>query len=187
MSTHPKIIQGGMGAGVSNWLLARAVSTLGQLGVVSGTALDQIFARRLQDGDPGGDMRRGLDHFLFPAMAERIWRSYFIPDGKRPGAPYRTLRMWAKDTYRELQELCIVANFVEVLLAREGHANAVGINYLEKVQIPHLPSLYGCHACRSGLRPDGRWHSRKNTWRARLFRSPRTRKLSPASNRSTGG
>ncbi len=143
MSTHPKIIQGGMGAGVSNWLLARAVSTLGQLGVVSGTALDQIFARRLQDGDPGGDMRRGLDHFPFPAMAERIWRSYFIPDGKRPGAPYRTLRMWAKDTYRELQELCIVANFVEVLLAREGHANAVGINYLEKVQIPHLPSLYG--------------------------------------------
>ena len=59
MSTHPKIIQGGMGAGVSNWLLARAVSTLGQLGVVSGTALDQIFARRLQDGDPGGNMRRG--------------------------------------------------------------------------------------------------------------------------------
>ena len=32
---------------------------------------------------------------------------------------------------------------MEVWLAREGHDNPVGINYLEKVQIPHLPSLYG--------------------------------------------
>ena len=42
-----------------------------------------------------------------------------------------------------MQELCIVANFVEVFLAREGHENAVGINYLEKIQLPHLPSIYG--------------------------------------------
>ena len=35
----PTIIQGGMGAGVSSWSLARAVSKAGQLGVVSGTAL----------------------------------------------------------------------------------------------------------------------------------------------------
>ena len=52
------IIQGGMGAGVSNWRLARAVSWLGQLGVVAGTALDQILSRRLQDGDVGGHIRR---------------------------------------------------------------------------------------------------------------------------------
>jgi nitronate monooxygenase len=32
---------------------------------------------------------------------------------------------------------------VEVFLAREGHDNPVGINYLEKIQSPHLPSLYG--------------------------------------------
>jgi nitronate monooxygenase len=37
---HPIIIQGGMGIGVSHWPLARAVSSHGQLGVVSGTALD---------------------------------------------------------------------------------------------------------------------------------------------------
>jgi len=30
-----------------------------------------------------------------------------------------------------------------VFLAREGHDNPVGINYLEKVQLPHLPSIYG--------------------------------------------
>ena len=62
----PKIIQGGMGVGVSNWRLARAVSRLGQLGVVSGTALDQILVRRLQEGDPRGDVRRSLARFPVP-------------------------------------------------------------------------------------------------------------------------
>ena len=46
---HPLVIQGGMGAAVSNWALARAVAASGQLGVVSGTALDTIFVRRLPD------------------------------------------------------------------------------------------------------------------------------------------
>ena len=143
MASDPLIIQGGMGAGVSNWRLARAVSRLGQLGVVSGTALDHIFARRLQDGDPGGHMRRGLDHFPFPEMAERIWRTYYIPGGKPGNASYKSLPLQAKDGPREMRELCIVANFVEVFLAREGHDNPVGINYLEKIQLPHLSSLYG--------------------------------------------
>jgi len=139
----PVVIQGGMGAGISDWRLARAVSRLGQLGVVSGTALDHILARRLQHGDPGRHMRHALDHFPVPAMAERILQEYFIPGGKRPGASYKTLAMHSKESSPELQELCIVANFVEVFLAREGHDNPVGINYLEKVQMPHLPSLYG--------------------------------------------
>ena len=143
MSNYPTIIQGGMGAGVSNWRLARAVSQLGHLGVVSGTALDQILVRRLQDGDPGGHMRRGLDHFPSREMAERIRREYYIPGGKHERAPYKTLPKHEKDGPREREELCIVSNFVEVFLAREGHDNPVGINYLEKIQIPHLPSLYG--------------------------------------------
>jgi len=77
------IIQVEWARGVSNWRLAQAVSRLGQLGLVSGTALDPILARRLQDGDPGGHMRRGLDAFPFPAMAERIWQSTTSP-GARP-------------------------------------------------------------------------------------------------------
>jgi nitronate monooxygenase len=44
---------------------------------------------------------------------------------------------------RKVIELCMVANFVEVFLAREGHSNPVGINFLEKVQMPHLASIYG--------------------------------------------
>jgi len=143
MNNLPKIIQGGMGAGVSSWRLARAVSQLGQLGVVSGTALDLIFARRLQDGDPGGHMRRGLDRFPIPEIAKRVWGRYYISGGKAERAPYTSLPTHSKDTPLELKELCVVANFVEVILAREGHDNPVGINYLEKVQLPHLPSIYG--------------------------------------------
>jgi nitronate monooxygenase len=143
MRPNPTIIQGGMGAGVSSWRLARAVSRLGQLGVVSGTALDQILARRLQDGDPGGHMRRALEAFPFARMAERIREAYFIPGGKKPEEPYRSVPMPVRESPRALQELLVVANFVEVFLARDGHSNPVGINYLEKIQTPHLPSLYG--------------------------------------------
>ena len=143
MNNLPTIIQGGMGAGVSSWRLAQAVSKLGQLGVVSGTALDLILARRLQDGDPGGHMRRGLDRFPVPEMAERVWRTYYIAGGKAARAPYKPVPTQAKDAPVELKELCVVANFVEVILAREGHNNPVGINYLEKLQLPHLSSIYG--------------------------------------------
>ena len=132
-----------MGAGVSSWRLAQAVSRLGQLGVVSGTALDQILARRLQNGDSDGELRRSLARFPFPKMAQRVAGRYFVPGGKMPGAPYAKLPMFEKDPPRALAELCIVANFVEVDLAREGHRNSVGINYLEKIQMPHLPSIYG--------------------------------------------
>ena len=142
-TSNPVIIQGGMGAGVSNWRLAQAVSSLGQLGLVSGTALDPILARRLQDGDPGGHMRRGLDAFPFPAMAERVWQKYFIAGGKAERTPYISVPQLEKDISRELTELCIVANFVEVYLARQGHSNPVGINYLEKIQMAHLSCIYG--------------------------------------------
>ncbi len=143
MDNYPVIIQGGMGAGVSSWRLAQAVSRLGQLGVVSGTALDEILVRRLQDGDPGGHMCRALDAFPFPAMAASIRREYYIPGGKAATAAYRTMPAHAQDEPRALTELCIVSNFVEVFLARQGHLGPTGINYLEKIQIPHLPSLYG--------------------------------------------
>ena len=140
---EPVIIQGGMGAGVSNWRLAQAVSKTGQLGLVSGTALDQILARRLQDGDSGGHMLRGLNAFPDHAMADRIWREYFIPGGRGRSTPYRRLPLLSKNNPGELVELCIIANFVEVWLAREGHRNPVGINYLEKIQAAHLPCIYG--------------------------------------------
>jgi nitronate monooxygenase len=141
--SHPPIIQGGMGVAVSGWSLARTVSSLGQLGVVSGTALAVVLARRLQLGDPGGDLRLALAAFPYPPMAERILADYFIPGGKSPSAPFKLTPMPTLRPRRDLVELTAVANFVEVFLAKLGHQGAVGINFLEKIQLPTLPSIYG--------------------------------------------
>lgn len=132
-----------MGVGVSNWRLAQAVSRTGQLGVVSGTALDQVLVRRLADGDPGGFMRSALAAFPFQNMARRIIEQNFVAGGKPKDSPYPAAPMHSHREPRRLIELCIAANFAEVFLARQGHSNPVGINFLEKVQLPHLASIYG--------------------------------------------
>ncbi len=139
----PEIIQGGMGFGVSNWRLAKAVSQQGQMGVVSGTGLDTVFARRLQLGDPGDDLRRALSHFPWQDTAREVLDTFFIPGGKSPEDSYKLISMPALPLKRESIDLFIVANFVEVFLAKEGHDGLVGINLLEKIQIPTLPSLLG--------------------------------------------
>jgi nitronate monooxygenase len=132
-----------MGVGVSGWRLARAVALAGQLGVVSGTALDLVLTRRLQLGDPGGHLRRALAAFPIPGVAARILERYYIPGGKRNDQPFRAKPLPAVHPSRLLEELLVAGNFVEVFLAKEGHSRAVGINYLEKIQLPTLPSLYG--------------------------------------------
>ena len=140
---YPKIIQGGMGVGVSNWVLARAVSIAGQLGVVSGTALDVVLARRLQSGDPDGHVRRALDHFPFPEIARRVWDQYFVEGGIAPGQPYKPVPLFSANPHQNVLELNTLANFVEVFLAKAGHAGEVGINFLEKIQMPTLSSIFG--------------------------------------------
>jgi NAD(P)H-dependent flavin oxidoreductase YrpB (nitropropane dioxygenase family) len=147
---HPLIIQGGMGVAVSGWPLARAVSRLGQLGVVSGTALAVVLARRLQLGDPGGELRHALAQFPFPRMAAQVLTNYFIPGGKSSRAPFKLTPMPTLRPRREFVELTVVANFVEVFLAKEGHQGPVGVNYLEKIQLPTLPSLYGAMLASAG-------------------------------------
>lgn len=140
---NPVLIQGGMGVGVSNWRLARAVSQEGQLGVVSGTILDNVFARRLQDGDPGGHMKRACEQFPVKSIADRVFEKYYCLGGKKKTEPYVSVPMIGIHPSESLLELIIVANFAEVYLAKEGHEGLVGINYLEKIQLPHLPSIYG--------------------------------------------
>src|SRR6186997_1090244 len=109
----PTIIQGGMGVAVSNWKLARAVSLRGQLGVVSGTALDTVFVRRLQDGDPDGDMRRAMAAFPHRETVDRALEKYFIEGGRPSGQPYRLLPMFRQTVSSERQRLTVLANFVE--------------------------------------------------------------------------
>src|ERR1035437_10934201 len=87
----PRVIQGGMGVAVSGWRLATTVSRMGQLGVVSGTALAVVHARGLQDGDPGGHLRRGLSAFVDRAVAARIQERYFRPGGRPAGGGYRAV------------------------------------------------------------------------------------------------
>ncbi|MDQ3521668.1 MAG: nitronate monooxygenase [Gemmatimonadota bacterium] len=140
---HPLIIQGGMGVGVSNWVLAKAVSLQGQLGVVSGTCIDTLIVRRLQDGDLGGDVRRAMDSFPLPEVSAQILKSYFLPEGRAEGAPYKPVPMYKQVVSKMREQLTVLASYVEVHLAKEGHNGPVGINLLTKVQMPNLAILYG--------------------------------------------
>ena len=173
----PRLIQGGMGAGVSSWTLAREVSSLGQLGVVSGTALDSILVRKLWDGDPDGHARRAIAAFPSQEIARSVLDRYFRNGGSASGTTtpagddvddvddadagdagdvdgdeagelvqgrrYKLAPLLRAPLKPDRQGLLVLANFVEVFLAKEGHDGVVGINYLEKIQLPTLPSLYG--------------------------------------------
>ena len=135
-----------MGIRVSSWKLAKAVSQKGQLGVVSGTAIDTIVARILQLGDKDGSVRHALDHFPLTDMAHRVKERFFHhrdSEDTEHHSAFKGIGMPSINLSKAKVELLIVANFVEVFLAKEGHDGWVGINYLEKIQVPTLPSLFG--------------------------------------------
>ena len=142
-TNHPVIIQGGMGIAVSDWRLAKTVSQTGQLGIVSGTAINSVMVRRLQDGDPAGDTRRALKAFPSQEIANKILETYFIEGGKPADKPYKRAPMFSIKSPLALLQLTVAACFVEVWLAREGHEGKVGLNLLEKVHTPNLACLYG--------------------------------------------
>ena len=142
MTAHPPIIQGGMGVGVSSWQLARAVAATGQIGVVSGTAVAVTLARRLWAGDPDGHLRGALAAFPERRVADRIVQRYHRePRGGSPTFP--SVPMYTLDPPDSLIELTVAAAFVEVWLARHGQRGPIGLNLLEKIQLPTLPTLYG--------------------------------------------
>ena len=138
-----EIIQGGMGVAISDWNLARSVSMQGQLGVVSGTGIHLLMISRLMEGDLDGHVRRALDHFPIQEPVQRILQKYFVSNSEKRGFPYKRPPMWTFQPSKELMELTVVSNFVEVFLAKHGHQNPVGINLLEKLQLPTMASLYG--------------------------------------------
>lgn len=139
----PRVIQGGMGVGVSSWRLANAVARAGQLGVVSGSMLDTVMVRRLQDGDPGGHVRRAIAHFPIAGVGEQILHRHFRSGGRAAGVPYKALSMYKQVVSAARERVTILANFVEVWLAKDGHDGPIGLNLLTKVQMPNLASLYG--------------------------------------------
>ena len=157
----PVLISGSMGVHISCWQLARAASIMGGLGVVSGTALEFVYPRLLQNGDIGGHIRRAFSELARrqPALAEslsRLFDKYYVEGGKAPDTPYKPVsngrlnrveKTSGTDSFwepvRELQILTIAANFAEVWLAKEGHTGQVGINFLRKVERPLVYALYG--------------------------------------------
>ena len=138
-----------MGVRISSWQLAREVSRKGQLGVISGTAMDTILLRSLQDGDKDGAMRRALATFPDQDMAQRILDKYYIEGGKDELEPYKHLPMWTITPSQDLLEAAVLANYAEVWNAKHNEDGTpvdsgwVGMNLLTKVQLPTVPSLYG--------------------------------------------
>ena len=140
---EPVLIQGGMGVAVSSWKLAWAVASLAQLGVVSGTALDVVLARRLQLGDPGGELRQALQAFPDQRVAREVLDRYFVHGGIPATSRFRNVPMFSDRPRPQLQALAVAAGFTEVFLAKAGHQGPVGINFLQKVQLPTPAILYG--------------------------------------------
>lgn len=165
-----RLIQGGMGVYVSNWRLAKAVATQKPgvtAGTVSGTALDVVYVRLLQLGDPGGHVRRAmqaLDQTYGTSIGHNICDRYFIEGGKPPQGRFRAAPMQIVRTLdgsktfpiqngetteisltldEHIIELLIATGFAEVWLAKEGHSGKIFINFLKKIELPLIYVLYG--------------------------------------------
>jgi len=159
-----------MGIYVSNWRLAKAVAMAKPgitAGTVSGTALDAVYVRMLQLGDPGGHVRRALAAFdarFGTAIGRRILDRYFIDGGKAPAARYTNVPMQTVHALNggdaiplpvkqgapvtltledHIVELLIATGFAEVWLAKEGHDGPIFINFLKKVDVPLIYVMYG--------------------------------------------
>lgn len=139
-SGRPWLIQGGMGVAVSGWRLAAAVARAGQLGVVSGTGIDNVFVRRLQDEGVSPGLRAVLERFPVPALVDATVARYAR---RPPGAPYRTAPPITHRRQGRAQDLTVLAAYAEVALAKAGHDGPVGVNLLTKIELPMLPTLYG--------------------------------------------
>lgn len=140
---HPEIIQGGMGVNTSSYVLANRVSSLGQLGTLSGTILEGVLVHELQNGDKGGHIRRALSTFPFPNISESVIKKFYVEGGAPKDIPIKRVQMFNTDPPDLLISTVICANYAYVWLAKEGHKNPVSINYLEKVAMPHIYAITG--------------------------------------------
>jgi NAD(P)H-dependent flavin oxidoreductase YrpB (nitropropane dioxygenase family) len=143
MHKLPQIIQGGMGIAVSSSSLAKAVSRRGELGVVSGTAIDSVLIRRLQDGDIEGELRRAMASFPDQNFVLEVTNRYFRDGGKAHDESYLEAAKLSLNPSEFDSKLIVLANFVEVWLAKEDHQGLIGVNLLEKIQLATLPAIYG--------------------------------------------
>ena len=66
----------------------KQVAIAGELGVISGTAIDSVVARRLQDGDISGDTRRAMSHFPNQKTIAEIMDRFYVEGGRPTEKPY---------------------------------------------------------------------------------------------------
>ncbi len=131
-----------MGIGVSSWQLARRVAQLGEIGVISGTAIDTVAVRELQDGDPH-DRRAALQAYPDQEIIDSMLDQFYIEGSKDPDAPYRLLPIHRFNPKVRSQRILSAATFSEVRLAKQGHNGPIGLNLLGKLKRYTLPCLYG--------------------------------------------
>jgi NAD(P)H-dependent flavin oxidoreductase YrpB (nitropropane dioxygenase family) len=140
-------------------------------GTVSGTGLDVVYTRLLQLGDPGGHIQRALaalDGTFGVKIGQKIISSYFIKGGKAPTARFKNTPMQSVRSKTgsssipapaqlpgqrvdpvslvldpDIIELLIATGFAEVWLAKEGHSGKIFINFLRKVELPLVYTMYG--------------------------------------------
>ena len=120
VGAQPELIQGGMGVGVSDWKLARAVAESGErldrpvLGVVSGTGLAITMVNRLRQGDL--NTKRALEAFCVPQMAQEVLGKYWLSAGRASKSPPKAevLVNGRDERKAEMVRLIVLANFVEV-------------------------------------------------------------------------
>lgn len=139
-----RLIQAGMGVGVSSWELAKKTARYqGVLGTVSGIAAEYIVTRTLQRGDPGGHFGRALSHFPFSSIAEQIIEKYYVRGGIPEGQTFKAHSVFDLNPSRELQQLMVASSFALIWLSKEGHDGPISVNFLEKIQMTHLLYILG--------------------------------------------
>lgn len=139
------LIQGGMGLNISGHTLTRRVSAHSSnqaLGTVSVTGIERTLAWGLQLGDREGVLEEAFSHFPLPKLARRVWQKYF---NKAPnkGKALCSVPRWTLSCDRELEELTILAGFCEVFIAKRHNTLPIAVNYLYKVQMPMMATLFG--------------------------------------------
>ena len=131
-----------MGIAVSGWRLARQVAQLSEFGVVSGTGIDTVVVRELQQGDPNGRIR-ALRAYPDQEIVDYMVDTFYRAGGHEEGAPFKLLPVHKfKPTVRS-QRILSAAAFSEVFLAKEGHDGWVGVNLLAKLKRHTLACIYG--------------------------------------------
>lgn len=151
LNKPPEVLIGGQGVWVSKHsVIHPAVREFGTKvgGAVSLTGIGNIFAAQLRNGEYD-QINPAIAAFPSKDFAERV-KSNFGAGGKYkwPLKPEK-LVTGTKDEIRDLNELLILAAFVEVYRAKNGlngddpAEGYVGGNLLDKVNLGHLPLTLG--------------------------------------------